>query len=106
MDSRTFIDVRNDFTNYRQMVADNKAQSYANDSDRLINFKRQAARWGVEPLVVLGVYLGKHLDAVEAYIRDDIESAEGVRSNIGDAMNYLDLLLAMVEEIEAGEGEV
>lgn len=98
MESRAFTRFRNEFTEKRQFIADQKALSYASDADRLVNFKRQAARWGVDPMVVLGVYLGKHLDSIESYIRDGVESSEGMENNVGDAMNYLDLLMAMVAE--------
>jgi hypothetical protein len=98
MDTGTFMRFRQDFTEQRSLMADGKAMAYASDEDRLQNFKRQGARWGVSPLVVLGVYYGKHVDAIEAYIRDGIEGPEGIDSNIADCANYLDLMAALIEE--------
>lgn len=105
MNTRDFERFRENFTDRRQMMADGKALSYASDADRLQNFKRQAARWGVDPMVVLGVYLGKHMDSIEAFIRDGIEGPEGVEGNVSDAMNYLDLLAAMLHEIRTEDVE-
>lgn len=98
METRAFTRMRDEFTDKRWFIADQKALSYASDEDRLINFKRQAARWGVDPMVVLGIYLGKHFDAIESYIRDGIDGSEGIEGNISDAANYLDLLMAMITE--------
>lgn len=99
MDTATFMRFRQDFTEQRCLMADGKAMAYASDEDRLQNFKRQAARWGVPPLVVLGVYYGKHTDTIERYIRDGIEGPEGIISNIADGSNYLDLMAALIEEL-------
>jgi hypothetical protein len=77
-------------------IADDKARTYASTEDRLSNFSRGAARYGMTPEQTLGIYLGKHMDSIEAYIRSGIENREGVLENIRDACNYLELLAAMV----------
>jgi hypothetical protein len=100
MNTKQFSELRKVLTHNRWAVADSKADVYATDADRLANFKRQATRWGVEPMRVLGIYMGKHMDAIESYIRDNKEGPEGIMSNVGDLMNYCELLLAMVEDPE------
>jgi hypothetical protein len=98
MNTKQFSELRKALTRDRWAVADSKAAVYATDADRLANFKRQGARWGVEPMRVLGIYMGKHMDAIESYIRDHKEGPEGIQSNVGDLMNYCELLLAAVED--------
>jgi hypothetical protein len=80
-------------------LCDDKAKAYTMGSDdRLNNFKVIAATMKRTPREVLQVYMAKHWLAIQAYINDGIECRAGIRESIWDVQNYLDLLLAMIEE--------
>lgn len=89
----------------RQM-RDAKGKEYANGQDRFGNFKRISQRLGVKPTAVCMVYLTKHLDSIESFIKTGkIHSNERIRGRIVDAITYLTLLhgLFMEDAAEAGE---
>ena len=66
------------------------------------NFERVGERLGLDRKQVLMVYLEKHLDGIHAYIAGHRSQREDVRGRINDAIVYLCLLRAMIEE-ETGE---
>jgi hypothetical protein len=80
------------------------------DSDVLANFKNVASRLGTNPITVLGVYLGKHVDSINTFIKemDKVQSleeainlvyqGEGIVSRLDDARNYLDILECLLWE--------
>ena len=82
-----------------------KGREYANnDSDRLANFKRAAWKTGITPMVVLSVYLDKHLGAIDSYIRHQRSfSTEGIEGRLVDAITYLTLLWGLITEQEEQE---
>lgn len=86
-------------------------EDYQNDDvDCLANFKSVAERFGISPLMALGVYMGKHFDSIETFIAEigKMESyeqallktveGEGIISRLDDARNYLDLMEALLAE--------
>jgi len=80
-----------------------KGGEYAGDVDRLANFRRNAANWGMTMEQCWGVYAGKHWDAVCQYIRDLAEGKERVRlesleGRVDDIITYCLLFKAMLEE--------
>lgn len=75
-----------------------KGADYSGDEDVLANFKRNAKRLGLTKEQVLGVYMNKHLDAIDTYIRDGNIKSEPIEGRISDAIVYLLLLRAMVRE--------
>lgn len=68
----------------------------SDDFGRLKNFYRNGSRLGLSARQVLGVYLNKHLDAIETYLRDGQVESEAIDGRICDAINYLLLLAKMV----------
>jgi len=101
------------------MISDEKGREYTQTGDEyqksgdiLANFKRNAERFGVSPITVLGVYMGKHFDSIENFIQeivtktsyeDAVElvfSGEGIISRIDDARNYLDLMECLLFEYQ------
>lgn len=74
-----------------------KGADYASKEDRLSNFKLQAARLGLTPYQVWGVYANKHWDAIMSFIRNggQVES-EPIDSRIHDAIAYLHLFAALI----------
>lgn len=86
-----------------QRVLGVKAGEYA-FGDRLHNFKQAAALQGVSPFAALGGMMAKHTVSVYDCIKKS-ESGEDIpkamwEEKIGDHINYLLLLWAMVEESE------
>jgi hypothetical protein len=77
-----------------------KRPSYTIGSpDVLANFKRVAERTGLRPGQVLMVYALKHLDAVTSALVDPtIPQGEARLGRFADAINYLKLGYALLEE--------
>ena len=84
-------------------LTESKGREYAGSADQLANFKRLADRLCLEPEQVLLVYLAKHLDAIDTYVRDYSAHTEPVLSEpiegrIDDAILYLCLLKALIRD--------
>ncbi len=81
-----------------------KGRDYAgtdHQADVNANFKRAGERWGIGTLQAWGVYFGKHIDAIETFIRTDgAAQSEPILGRITDAVNYLFILLALLEDVE------
>lgn len=80
-----------------------KGSEYAGDDDRLANFRRNGAKLGLPMEVIWHIYVSKHLDAIEQYIKDILagktrERMEPIESRCDDAIVYLTLFKAMIEE--------
>ena len=88
---------------YKNLVnlTNSKGEEYSHDTDQLANFKRQAAELGVSPLMVLAVYLNKHLDAVKSFIKNGREFSEPIEGRIDDAILYLILLKALISDLRS-----
>lgn len=69
-----------------------KGKDYSGDEDRLLNFKRVASRLNITPIQVLGVYLYKHLDAMDTWFRTGELAGEPIEDKIIDIHAYLMLL--------------
>lgn len=94
-----FVANRNWHTQKRHDLADKKALEYTDGKDRHSNFKRIADELNSSSELVLAVYALKHRDGILSWLRgrrNDL--TEDVRGRIYDLQNYLDLLLAMVDE--------
>lgn len=78
-----------------------KADEYATE-DRLHNFKVAAKLQGVNPLTALAGMMAKHTVSVYDLIRDTeagkTAPMEMWEEKIGDSINYLLLLTALIEE--------
>lgn len=88
-----------------RMVLAAKAKEYAR-GDRLHNFKRSAAFMMASPEMACFSFAMKHFTSVADMV-DDVEAGaqptpELAKEKIGDAINYLILLEALMEERAAG----
>lgn len=83
-------------------VLGSKAGEYASDLDRLPNFKRAAALLGTTPAKALVGFLTKHLVSVLDIVDHDAAglgvSTAALDEKVGDAVNYLILLEAVLLE--------
>lgn len=79
-----------------------KAEEYAGPIDRLHNFKTAAKLQNCTPITALGGMMCKHTVSVYDLIRDHEQEKtiplELWYEKIGDSINYLLLLTALVEE--------
>lgn len=69
-----------------------KGKEYAGDVDRFDNFKSLGTRLGMSPQAILWVYVVKHLNAIEAWIKTGHTFSEPIEGRIKDAIVYLMLL--------------
>lgn len=74
-----------------------KGRDYTGDDDALANL-RDMPRAGITGGQKLWVYLDKHLRAIETYIREGQVESEPIEGRIHDAVLYLLLFGALVEE--------
>lgn len=73
------------------------AAEYANsDVNCFGNFDRLSATLGISPEQVLLVYLTKHMDGINSYVKGHKSQRESVKGRIVDAIVYLNLLYGMV----------
>lgn len=80
-------------------LARTKGVEYSGTEDKLANFKSLGRELGLDPKVVLWVYLQKHLNAVRSYATTNaVRSTEPIRGRIRDAQLYLALLEALIVE--------
>lgn len=76
-----------------------KGAEYAHDADQLANFKRLSDRLGMPAEAILMVYLTKHLDSIESFIREPQKGlSEPIDARIDDAILYLCLLKALIHD--------
>lgn len=74
-----------------------KGRDYTQGDGRLKNFYRNAERLGTTGRQVLAIYLFKHMDAIETFLRRGAVESEPIEGRIVDAINYLLLLYKMVQ---------
>ena len=89
-----------------QALSSLKGGEYAGDSDRLANFRRNAAQTGTSMELVWSIYYNKHHDALMQFIRDlqqgkERTRAEPLSGRVDDMIVYLLLFKAML--LERGE---
>lgn len=80
-----------------------KGGEYSGDTDRLLNFRRNAEALALPMETIWAVYAAKHWDAIMQYIKDMQagtyrERLEPISGRVDDLLVYLLLLKAMMEE--------
>ncbi len=81
-----------------------KGHDYSGDENVFSNFIRAGERRGLAPETVLGVYMDKHEDAINTYIRDGQVKSEPIEGRILDSILYRCLLLGMVRALHNSAG--
>lgn len=101
MRTEQFEEVINKRIEMCKTVLCNKADEYATD-DRLHNFKVAGKLQSCTPVKALGGMMAKHTvsvyDLIEDYEQGKAISKEMWTEKIGDSINYLLLLTALLEE--------
>jgi hypothetical protein len=81
-----------------------KSAEYSSESDKLHNFKVAAALQGCTPERALGGFLAKHVVSIFDLINSETPTPQEVwDEKLGDALNYLFLLDAIVQEEHLAE---
>lgn len=76
-----------------------KGDAYAGkDQDRFANFNKLAAKLDMSREKILMVYMQKHLDAIESFIRGEYADPEPISGRVKDVINYLLILAGMIKE--------
>ena len=76
-------------------------KEYARDKDNVFaNFERIANDMNLSKELVLWIYLYKHIDGIKAHIQGHTSQREDVRGRITDAIVYLNILWAMIDNDE------
>lgn len=83
-------------------IAFAKGKAYSGNTDSLDNFKRNAKILGLSKYQVLAIYMNKHLDSILNAIKESpefpVDSTEGMKGRIQDAINYLSILWCLIQE--------
>lgn len=109
MDTKIFEMIIDERLEKCKSVLVNKAKEYATE-DRLHNFKVAAELQNCSPVTALAGMMCKHTVSVYDLIRDNETglniSPEMWDEKIGDSINYLLLLTALLKEQQTMESEV
>jgi|TARA_Y100000310_G_scaffold298285_1_gene332112 hypothetical protein len=85
-----------------QLTRDEGQKEYAHTDDNVFaNFDRVGSLLNIGSECTLMVYLLKHIDGITAHLKGHKSQREDVRGRIKDAIVYLMLLWAMIEEKES-----
>ena len=97
----------NNIWNQVQQTRDEGQKEYAHTDDNVFaNFDRVGSLLSISSEKTLMVYLLKHIDGITAYLSGHKSQREDVRGRIKDAIVYLMLLWAMIEERESNGKKV
>ena len=89
----------------RQLIIE-KGGEYAADTDVLANFRHEGEKLGLPMEVIWHVYIGKHLSAIDRYVRDikdgktDRPRMETLESRADDIITYMIHFKQMLKERE------
>lgn len=99
MDAQTFNHVLNHEIKRITDVLASKAGEYADDVDRLRNFKQAANLKGETPRQALAGMMAKHTVSIyDLCMASDLASSDVWAEKITDHLNYLILLRALIQE--------
>lgn len=92
--------VRKHLANEREEIVQKKRPEYTEGhEDVLRNFKVVATELGITPIQVWYVYFRKHVASISQFAADSkLTLSEPIFGRICDAMNYLELLYALVQD--------
>lgn len=102
MTTTQFDSLRTALQAFRDTIVMAKRPEYTEgNEDVLRNFKVVAEELGITPIQVWYVYFRKHITSIAQFGKNpQISLSEPITGRIADAMNYLDLLNALIKENE------
>ena len=85
-------------------LTNTKGEEYSRSDDQLGNFRRSAAEARLTMEQVWLVFFNKHVDSIKSYVANGgkVKSTESIGSRIDDAILYLILLKAIIEDKSDG----
>lgn len=99
MDSKKFNTITNNRIEKCLDVLVRKSEEYSPDTDKLHNFKAASGMLGISQAEALWGMAAKHIISISDMVKNSKNySLEVWEEKIGDALNYLLLLNAIVEE--------
>lgn len=99
MTREEFMEMRITAIERETILMDRKGEEYRAEEDVLANFKEDGPAVGVDdPMKTLMIYAGKHWRSIQRYVRTGKEGAEPIQGRIDDLVNYMHLLLGLIEE--------
>lgn len=106
-------EVVQEFKEHSADLLQRKGEEYASEEDRLKNFRTVAEMMDLDPEEVCANYLLKHIQSLALSVRTgefdwvwrDEDGDEGLKQRVADAINYLFLLAAIIEN-QRGEENV
>ena len=103
MKDKEYQKLRDRFLKETLDLSDLKRIEYTegNQNDNVLwNFENIATSVGLKPMQVLSVYLHKHLSSLKSYFKEGKEYSEPIQGRISDIINYLLLMVAMLQKYE------
>jgi hypothetical protein len=108
MNNANFIESTKVFFQKCLDVMNTKGQEYSGSEDKFANFKRLAKKYRVPTEEICGIYMTKHMDSIDSFIRErragksvmelEMGLSEPISGRIGDAINYLFILKGIIDE--------
>jgi dsRNA-specific ribonuclease len=108
MEIKYFVERTRELFDECLALMDKKGVEYSGKEDKFANFKKEAAKLDVFPEMICHIYLCKHLDSIDNFIKryihgekiTEIEEtlSEPITGRFVDAINYLTILKGMIDE--------
>jgi hypothetical protein len=100
MNTEQFDRIRNTLNTMREEIVLAKRPEYTEgNADVLHNFKQLAEEINITPMQVWYVYFRKHVASISQFCADPKRTtSEPIVGRVADAMNYLDLLNALIND--------
>lgn len=101
MNFKQFDQFFDEFVEECRKMRDTKGKEYASSLDRFDNFNRLGRTLDLDRLKIAQVYVQKHLDSVNTFIKTGrVSSTERIRGRFIDIVTYMILMAGMAEEDE------
>lgn len=108
MEPKKFAEMVELFQEEENKILDWKSGEYTQGVDKLQNFKEVASFLGTSPENVALTYLLKHVQSISLAVRTgnyvwawEKEGGEGMKQRFADAVNYIRLVAACIEDAES-----
>jgi hypothetical protein len=102
----TFFKLSDEFLDECRQIQIEKGREYTIDdgsgrAEKFANFRSIGARLGLDPKMVLLIYMLKHMDSIRTYVRYGKEGSESIKGRCQDLVNYAVMLWALDHEEKA-----
>ena len=84
-----------------KQMRDSGQKEYAEEGNVFADFESTAKLSGIEPEIVIYTFLNKHIRGIGSYLKDGKKQRDTLDGRIKDAIVYLFLLWAKIEESQS-----